>query len=230
MNTAVNNKLRQQLLSWRRAGRRIVHEADTKALLAAAGIAVPSQDRKSGRFAVKLSSDRFPHKTEHGLVALNVTAVDLDATVARLQAADPAGQVLVEDMIEGGVGEWIVGCKHDQTFGPIVLAGPGGILVELLDQVQIRLAPTQPAVVTAMLRKGLGAKVLSGLRGKPAADEAALCEIIVRLSQFFAEHADLIEEIEVNPVIVLKRGDGAVAADALLVLKQPNQPASEASS
>lgn len=228
MNTAVNSKSRQQLMTWQRAGRRIVHEADTKALLAAAGIAVPSQDRTSGPFAVKLSSDRFPHKTEHGLVKLNVAAADLDAIIAKLQAADPAGQILVEQMIDGGVAEWIVGCKHDQTFGPIVLAGPGGILVELLDQVQIRLAPTQPAVVMATLRKGLGAKVLSGLRGKPAADEAALCEIIVRLSQFFAEHADLIEEIEINPVMVRKHGDGAVAADALLVLKQPNQPASEA--
>jgi len=221
MNVAVENKARQQLLSWQRAGRKIVHEADTKALLAAAGIAMPSQDCKRGPFAVKLSSDRFPHKTEHGLVALNVAAADLDAAVARLQKADPAGQVLVEEMIDGGVGEWIVGCKHDATFGPIVLAGPGGILVELLDQVQIRLAPARPAVVTAMLCRGLGAKVLGGLRGKPAADEAALCDIIVRLSEFFAEHADLIEEIEVNPVIVRKHGDGAVAADALLVLKQP---------
>ena len=223
MNKAVDSKLRQQLVNWQLAGRKTVHEADTKALLAAVGIAVPSHDRKRGPFAVKLSSDRFPHKTEHDLVKLNVATTDLDATVAKLQAADPAGQILVEEMIEGGVGEWIVGCKHDQTFGPIVLAGPGGILVELLDQVQIRLAPTQPAVVKAMLRKGIGAKVLDGLRGKPAADEAALCTIIVRLSQFFAEHADLIEEIEVNPVIARKRGDGAVAADALLVLKQPNQ-------
>ena len=62
--------------------------------------------------------------------------------------------------------------------------------------------------------------MLRGSRGKPAADEAALCDIIVRLSRFFAQHADLIEEIEVNPVIVRKHGGGAIAADALLVLRQ----------
>jgi len=220
MTAAINGKIRQQLETWQRGGRKIVHEADAKNILAIAGISVPSQDREQGPFAVKLSSDRFPHKTDHGLVQLNVSSADLEACVSRLQAFDPDGRVLVESMIADGIGEWIVGCKHDQTFGPIVLAGPGGIFVELLDQVEIRLAPTEPKVASAMLHKGLGAKLLGGLRGKAPADEAALCDIIVRLSRFFAQHADLIEEIEINPVIVRKHGDGAIAADALLVLRQ----------
>lgn len=212
--------VRERLEAWRRAGRRTVHEADTKSVLAEAGIPVPRQDRGKGPFAVKLSSDRFPHKTDHGLVALNVTADELDACIGRLQAADPAGHVLVEEMVEGGLGEWIVGCKHDATFGPIVLAGPGGVFVELLNQVEIRLAPTQPKIARGMVRRGHGAKLLSGLRGKPAADENALCDIIVRLSEFFVRYTDLIEEIEINPVIVRRGGDGAMAADALLVLRQ----------
>jgi succinyl-CoA synthetase beta subunit len=220
MTAGINGKIRQQLETWQRVGRKIVHEADTKSMLAAAGISVPGQNRAHGPFAVKLSSDRFPHKTDHGLVQLDVPPADLDACVSRLQAFDPNGRVLVENMIEGGVGEWIVGCKHDQTFGPIVLVGPGGIFVELLDQVEIRLAPTEPKVASAMLHKGLGAKLLRGLRGKAPADEAALCDIIVRLSRFFAQYADLVEEIEINPVIVRKHGDGAIAADALLVLRQ----------
>jgi len=220
MTAIIEGKIRQQLEAWQHAGRKIVHEADTKSMLAAAGISVPGQGRAQGPFAVKLSSDRFPHKTEQGLVQLNVPAAELDACISRLQAFDPNGCVLVEDMVADGVGEWIVGCKHDQTFGPIVVAGPGGIFVELLDQVEIRLAPTEPKIASAMLHKGLGVKLLRGLRGKPAADERALCDIIVRLSRFFAQHADLIEEIEVNPVIVRKHGGGAIAADALLVLRQ----------
>jgi len=220
VTTVVGNTIRDQLEDWLRAGRSIVHEADTKKILGAVGIPIPRQDRRCGRFAVKLSSDRFPHKTEHCLVELNVTTSGLDASIKRLQAFDPDAQVLVEEMVEGGLGEWIVGCKHDKTFGPIVLAGPGGIFVELLNQVEIRLAPTQPKVALGMVRQGHGAKLLTGLRGKQSADEIALCDIIVRLSQFFAQHEDLIEEIEVNPVIVRKNGDGAVAADALLVLRK----------
>jgi acetate---CoA ligase (ADP-forming) subunit beta len=220
VNTVTDETLRAQLEAWRRAGRRIVHEADTKSVLASAGIPVPRQGRGTGPFAVKLSSDRFPHKTDHGLVALNVTSSNLDACIKRLKAADPDGRVLVEEMVGGGLVEWIVGCKHDQTFGPIVLAGPGGVFVELLNQVEIRLAPTQPKIALGMIKQGHGARLLQGLRGKPPADETALCDIIVRLSQFFAQHADLIEEIEINPVIVRKSGEGAVAADALLVLRQ----------
>lgn len=220
MIAMTDDKIREQLEIWRRSGRRVIHEADTKSVLAAAGIPIPRQVRGSGPFAVKLSSDRFPHKTEHGLVELNIAASDLAASINRLQAVDPNGRVLVEEMIEGGVVEWIVGCKHDKTFGPIILAGPGGIFVELLNQVEIRLAPTQAKIALGLLRQGHGAKLLGGLRGKPPADETALADIVVRLSQFFVLHADLIEEIEVNPVIVRKNGDGAVAADALLVLRQ----------
>jgi acetate---CoA ligase (ADP-forming) subunit beta len=220
VNAVIDDIVRARLETWQRSGRRIVHEADTKSILASTGIPLPRQGRGAGPFAVKLSSDRFPHKTDHGLVALNVTAANLDASMTRLQAADPDGRVLVEEMVEGGLVEWIIGCKHDKTFGPIVLAGPGGVLVELLNQVEIRLAPTQANIALAMVRSGHGARLLGGLRGKPPADEAALCDIIVRLSQFFAEHADLIEEIEINPVIVRKNGEGAVAVDALMVLRQ----------
>jgi succinyl-CoA synthetase beta subunit len=218
--SVVTDAIRERLEAWRRAGRRTVHEADTKSVLAEAGIPVPRQGRERGPVAIKLSSDRFPHKTDHGLVVLNVGTEERNACIGRLQAVDPAGQVLVEEMVEDGLGEWIVGCKHDATFGPIVLAGPGGVFVELLNQVEIRLAPTQPKIARGMVRRGHGAKLLGGLRGKPAADENALCNIIVRLSEFFVRYADLIDEIEINPVIVRRDGDGAVAADALLVLRQ----------
>lgn len=212
--------IRRRLEEWARAGRRVVNEADTKDLLALAGISIPSRGGKKGPFAVKLASDRFPHKTEHGLVHLNVRGPEVGAVSKRLQRADRNGRVLVEQMVGDGIGEWIIGCKHDATFGPIVLSGPGGIFVELLDQVEIRLAPTAAKTARAMIEAGYGRRLLGGLRGKPAGDAAALADMVVRLSRLFADNKDLIEEIEINPVIVRPKEGGAVAADALLVLRR----------
>jgi len=130
----------------------------------------------------------------------------------------PGGTPLIEAMEEDAVAEWIIGCKRDATFGPIVLAGPGGILVELIDAAEIRLAPTDLQTARAMLDAGPGARLLTGLRGKQPADRDALAQLISRISVFFAENADLISEIEVNPVMVRADNKGLIAADALIVL------------
>lgn len=211
--------IRGLLEGWSASGRTVVHEADTKRVLTLAGIAVPERDPASGRTVVKFASDRFPHKTEHGLVRLGIDAADASAAGEAMRGKDPDGTVLVERMVEGVVAEWIVGCKHDATFGPVTLAGPGGTLVELIDEVEIRLAPTSAATAAAMLDGRASAALLQGARGKPPGDRAALAGIVEALSLLFAEHADLIAEIEVNPVMVLPEGKGAVAADALLALK-----------
>lgn len=214
--------IRGLIEQWRAAGRHVVHEADTKLLLSIAGVSIPCAAEGHGPFVVKLSSDRFPHKTDHGLVKLNVARDDIEAVGRDMLAADPAGRLLIEEMVEGSVGEWIVGCKHDDSFGPVVLAGPGGIFVELLDQVELRLAPTTFDVASAMIREGHGARLLAGLRGKPAADADALAHLIVAVSRLFSEHRDLMQEIELNPVMVRAAGKGVVAADALLVLNSNN--------
>jgi acetate---CoA ligase (ADP-forming) subunit beta len=185
----------KMLQHWHDSGRRVVHEADTKTLLGIAGITVPRRAEGNGPFAVKLSSDRFPHKTDHGLVKLNVAKLDVETLGRHMLDADPEGQLLVEDMVEGSVGEWIIGCKHDASFGPVVLAGPGGVFVELLDQVEVRLAPTTFNVASAMIREGQGTRLLAGLRGKPAGDADALADLVVAVSRLFSDHRDLIEEI-----------------------------------
>ena len=133
----------------------------------------------------------------------------------------PGGTTLIEEMEDGSVAEWIIGCKRDDTFGPIVLAGPGGILVELIDTAEIRLAPAKPQTAESMVRSGPGARMLAGLRGAEPADRGGLADLISRISVFFAENADLISEIEINPVMVRADGKGLVAADALIVLS-PN--------
>lgn len=216
--------IRGLLENWIQQGRRVVHEADTKRILAMSKIAVPQVDPPDGRVAVKLASDRFPHKTEHGLVRLDVAPADAATLGKTMLARDPQGQVLIERMVGDVVAEWIVGCKHDATFGPIVLAGPGGILVEVISEAEIRLSPTAPEIAADMMTGLIPNALLRGARGKPPADVAALEDFVVRLSALFAEHADLIAEIEVNPLMVLPNGKGVVAADALMVLASEKRP------
>ncbi len=213
--------VRETLENWVRQGRSVVHEADSKVVLGEIGVPIPERDPSAGSVVVKLCHDDFPHKSDHGLVRLGLNLAEAKDVAAEMDARVPGGVPLIEEMETGSVAEWIVGCKVDATFGPIVLAGPGGVLVELLDAGEIRLAPATPASAQEMLGNGTGAKLLDGMRGTPAADRAALADLISKVSVFFAEHADLISEIEINPVMVRPDGKGLVAADALLVLCDP---------
>lgn len=210
----------ETLRRWAAAGRRVVHEHDSKALLAEAGIAMPQRDPAAGPCVVKVAADLYPHKTEHGLVRLGVPAAEAAAVGRAMVARAPGGVVIVEEMVADGVAEWIVGCRHDSTFGPVVVVGSGGILVELFDEAKVRLAPTDLATARRAITSQRGARLLAGIRGKPAGDLEALAALVVSLSTFFAAHAESIAEIEINPVIVRPVGRGAVAADALITLRQ----------
>jgi acyl-CoA synthetase (NDP forming) len=209
----------QDLARWAQAGRTVVHEADAKALLTRAGIPVPLRNPLSGACAVKLCSDRHPHKTEHGLVKLNVSVSEAPQIGSELGEIVPDGIVLIEAMVDDGVAEWIIGCRHDPTFGPIVVIGVGGILVELVDEATARLAPLDHEMARRAIESQRAVGLLRGLRGKRLGDLTALVDLVTTVSQFFAEHAAVIEQIEINPVIVRPEGLGAVAADALIVLR-----------
>jgi|SRR5690625_2297386 len=214
------SKYCSEIAWWASNGRRIVHEYDTKQLLECVGIPVPRRNPRKGYCVVKLSSDSFPHKTDHDLVQLNIP-VELASRVGEdLQRYDPGGKILIEEFVDDGVLECVVGCRHDPTFGPIVVVGLGGILVELLDTVCVRLAPVDNETArTVVLRNAQTAALLKGVRGKFAGDIDALCDVLVRLSQFFVENATLIEEIEINPIVIRPEGQGVVALDALMILK-----------
>jgi len=99
----------------------------------------------------------------------------------------------------------------------VLLVGMGGVLVEVLRDTALALAPVGKAQARRMLEDLRGYRLLRGYRGAPAADLDAVCDAIARISEFAADHADLIEEIDVNPL--LARPDGAVALDALIVLR-----------
>jgi len=174
--------------------------------------------------ALKACATNLSHKSEHGLVKLGLTDPEAVTTAAadveaRLRARGPAAAAcrwLVERMAPPGV-EVVVGAHRDPTFGPIVLVGLGGIFVEVLGDVAFGLAPLDRARATAMIHALRGYPLLAGARGRAPADEPALVDALVAVSELAWSARDRVAEIDVNPLIVQPRGQGAIAVDALVV-------------
>jgi acyl-CoA synthetase (NDP forming) len=175
--------------------------------------------------AVKIESPDVPHKTEAGAVRLNVAdlaglkqgAREVIAAAQRYRPGARIEGVLVQEMASGL--EVIVGAVNDAFFGPAVAFGLGGVFTELMKDVTHRFAPFDEATAREMIAEIKGAPLLTGYRGQPALDVTALAATLARLSQLIADHADRIAEIDVNPLFVRPAGQGVVAADALIVLK-----------
>jgi hypothetical protein len=170
--------------------------------------------------ALKVDALDLPHKSELGLVRLGLfgdeviraAAEDLLAA-ARVHRIDARG-LLVEPMVDAGV-ELIVGLRRDASFGPAVVVGLGGVLTEVLDDVAIRLAPVDRETALGMLAELRGARVLDGVRGRPAVDRGAVAGLIAALSRLGDARPDIVE-VDLNPVIA--SASGALAVDALVVL------------
>jgi acyl-CoA synthetase (NDP forming) len=109
----------------------------------------------------------------------------------------------------------MVGARIDPLMGPLIVAGLGGVLVELMRDSSLALAPVTKTEARGLLGRLKGRAALEGFRGAPAADMDLLADIIVRLSEFAADQRDLIAELDVNPIIIA--GSDAVAVDALIV-------------
>ncbi len=180
--------------------------------------------------ALKVQSPDIPHKTEAGAVALHLYGVDAvragyDGVMASARAYAPRALidgVLVQPMAPGGR-EVILGVSRDPNWGPLLMVGLGGVLVEALGDVALSPVPLDHAAARAMLGRLKGAAILGPHRGAPAADIEALIDLMVRLSHFAADHAEDVAEIDLNPVIV--HAKGISLADALIV-KSP-RPAQE---
>ena len=172
--------------------------------------------------ALKLLSPDIGHKTEAGGVALDVApeeaAGEHDAILARAKAYDPGAGIrgtLVAPMVSGV--ECILGVQRDPVFGPVVMVGSGGVLAEVLNDVAFRKAPIDRAEARRMIAEIALAGVLEGMRGRPRCNVDALAAAVAALSRFAAAHADVIESVDVNPLVVLPEGEGAFALDALIV-------------
>lgn len=116
--------------------------------------------------------------------------------------------------------EIILGVSRDETFGPLLMVGWGGTHVEVMKDVAFALVPLDRGEAERLLRGLKVWRVLEGHRGEPAADTDALVDLIARVSHFIHDHADMIDELDVNPVIVHPRGHGLTVVDALLVKRE----------
>jgi acetate---CoA ligase (ADP-forming) len=206
-----------------------VDEVEAKRLLAQIGISSPEERRAKTSeeaaaaarelgtaVALKIVSPDVAHKTELGGVLLDVAPSRVAEAAQTLLAKPGVTGVLVSPMLKDGI-EVILGARNDPVFGPIVMVGLGGIFVEILKDVAIRIAPIGPVEARRMLDELKGRPLLDRFRGRAALDVDALAEAIVRLSAWAAAATEEFESIEVNPLYV--REKGVVALDALIVPK-----------
>jgi acyl-CoA synthetase (NDP forming) len=215
----------------------VVPEYRAKALLAPLGIAFPE-----GRFAasadeaaaaadaigypvaMKAQAAALGHKSDAGGVLLNLADAEsvraawhlIHANVSAYDAALVLDGVLIEKMGKRGV-EMIVGARNDPEWGPVVLAGFGGVTAEILQDVRLITPDLSEAAIVAELMQLKSAAILRGYRGAPALDVTALARMIRRISaMLLAEPA--VAELDLNPVILHPQGEGAIALDALILM------------
>src|SRR3984893_6855359 len=214
-------------------------EADSKALLRDAGIALPDEVLVTDKSALdtaiarvgfplvmKVQSPDIPHKSEVGGVRVNIAtkgevflAYQALLENARRHRPDAVIQgVLVSPMAKKGV-EIIIGTMCDATFGPMIMVGFGGITTELFRDVIYRPAPVSAVEAAGMLAELKAAPLLNGFRGAAKADVAALSQLIAQVSVLAAQYSAQISEIEINPVLVHAEGQGVTIVDALVVGK-----------
>jgi acyl-CoA synthetase (NDP forming) len=214
-------------------------EAEAKGLLAARGIAF-AEERSCGSakeaaaaaeeigypVVLKILSPDIHHKTEIGGVLLGISdaaAVQegYATLMERARSSAPNARiegVLVARQVSGGT-EAIMGIKHDPVFGPIAVFGPGGIFAELMDDSVLRRCPFSEAEARAMIESTRLAVILKGARGRPSADIDAAARLLSNLSQFAAGADQRLLSIDLNPVVILEEGKGALALDALIEVR-----------
>ncbi|MEO0497177.1 MAG: acetate--CoA ligase family protein [Pseudomonadota bacterium] len=200
-------------------------EAEAKAALATAGVPLPAfrvarSVYEAGIAAaqmgtlVALKGIGFAHKTEAGAVALNLTGEDAAVEAATAMGAQ---EFLVEEMITDSVAELLVGVVADPAHGFVLTVGAGGIATELHADKQSLLVPAPRSDVESALSSLRIAPILKGYRGRPSADMVAVIDAIMAMQDYVIKNADLLSEVEINPLMATPLG--AVAADALIVLK-----------
>jgi acetate---CoA ligase (ADP-forming) len=185
--------------------------------------AVSAAERMGLPVALKVQSADIPHKSDVGAVALlldNPGAVrEAHARILREAARRAPGAridgVIVQRMAGEGV-EMILGVKRDPLFGAVVLCGFGGTLVEVLKDVAVGIPPLSRDQARDMVLRLRGVAILGGVRGKPPADTDALCEAMVGVSRLASSLGERLAGLDINPLVVLPKGHGVVAVDALI--------------
>ncbi len=212
-------------------------EAESKALLAAYGVplaretlaqtpdeALAAAERIGYPVVLKAVSASLTHKSDVGAVVLDIAdAAALSAAwagiVSRLRARGietPLAGMLVSEMARGGF-ELVMGVHRDPESGLVMMAGAGGVLLELMRDVAFAAPPITREKAMDLISRTRAAKVIAGFRGAPALDIEAFCDALIALGRMALDLADVIESVDVNPFILLPRG--GVAVDALVALR-----------
>jgi acetyltransferase len=220
-------------------GRPTLSEAESKQLLAAWGVrsarerlvgsteaAVEAAEHLGYPVVLKVDSPDIPHKTEAGVVRLNLgDAAQVRTAYAEILASAKAYApqaaitgVSVQEMVREGV-EVIVGVSCDPQLGPVLLFGSGGVMVEVYNDVALRRCPITRREARAMIAEVKGARLLQGFRGRPAADLEALADTLVHVSHLAMHLEGHLAELDINPLMVLPAGQGVKAVDALVVFR-----------
>jgi len=173
---------------------------------------------------LKIVAEGLIHKSDAGGIVLNIQNSDemqsaYKDLIERIHKNEPEADIIgamVEKIAAKGV-EVIVGMRRDATFGPLMMFGMGGTLVELVKDIQFRVAPLSREDIQTMVAETMAGKLLNGYRGAPKADFEAIYAVIAQLSKLAMEHPE-IQEIEINPLIVYPEGQGAIAIDSRMIL------------
>ena len=174
--------------------------------------------------AMKIVSPQITHKTEAGGVALHVAQAD-EAQAAFERIMHNARQynaqaelqgVSVQEMVQGGR-ETIVGMTSDPQFGPGIVFGLGGIFVEVLHDTVLRVPPLDADEAREMIDALQGAAILKGARGQKPADLSAIVDVLLKFSHLCLDLRGVVQDIDINPLLVLDAGQGAKAVDCLVV-------------
>jgi acyl-CoA synthetase (NDP forming) len=219
----------------RKEGRTLLTEIEAKQVLEESGVPVsPARLARTRDDAVKMANElgypivlkivspQITHKSDVGGVALNLTSAEevgaaYDSVVASSKQHVPDATidgVAVQRMEKQGI-EVIVGMTKDPQFGPVMMFGLGGVLVEVLKDVAFRVVPINERDARQMVHEIKGFPLLEGYRGQDPADIARLEQLLLKVSQFIEQHPE-VAELDLNPVFAYK--DGALAVDARIVL------------
>ena len=220
----------------KREGRRLLTEIESKELLKAAGISVVDARLATSKdeavsisqqlgfpVALKIATPDIVHKSDAGGVKLGLETAeqvgraydDILSAVRRKHPQARIDGISVQKMARPGV-EVIIGISKDEQFGPLIMFGLGGVLVEILEDVSFRIVPLTKRDVREMIREIKGYPLLEGYRGQEPVAVSRLEEMLLKVSQFVERNPE-VKELDLNPVFAYS--DGAVAVDARVVLE-----------
>ena len=227
--------------------RQALSEHNAKKLLASWGIQTTPEMRAStveealvaaGEIGypvvLKVESSDILHKTEAGALRVDIRDAEMlrlayDEILSNAREYAPSADidgVLVQESVTGGI-EVIVGVTQDPQLGPVLLYGLGGILVELMSDVALRICPITRWDADEMVDEIRGSRLLKGFRGRRRGDISALTDTLMKVSDLAVNLVDRVEEIEINPLAVLPEGEGVKALDALITIRSSSRGTSE---